>query len=419
MVHALRRRILRTAEHALRENWQRNLAVLWLVQLLSVAGFNTIIPFLPLYVQELGVTDPTQVKLWAGLLSSVPMMTAAVMAPVWGNLADRYGRKLMIMRATLGGAFIVGLMGLTVAPWHLLALRAAQGLFTGIIAAVTVFVSSMVPRTKVGLALGVIQSCVYLGATVVPPLSGLVVDRWGYRLSASMGAVFLLAAALLTLLGVREQFERPQDSQSGETPTRSGMVKAFVSDRALLTTAITLLVVRLAYAFPTGVLALYVQELNRVPERLATVTGVVQSSASLAGALAAVVIGRLGDRLGHARALRYCLMGSALFYVPQALVANPMQLAALQFGLGFFVGGAILSLNALVARRSERGHEGASYGYVFSAGFVGLAIGPLLGSGVASLWSTRSTFAVTGALFLITALTLRRAPSGLPDVEAE
>ena len=102
---------------ALREPWQRNLAVLWVVQLLSVAGFNTILPFLPLYVQELGLTDPSQVKLWAGLLSSVPMVGAAIMAPVWGNLADRYGRKLMIIRASLGAAIIVALLGLATAPW--------------------------------------------------------------------------------------------------------------------------------------------------------------------------------------------------------------------------------------------------------------------------------------------------------------
>lgn len=397
-------RLRRVQCRGFHEPWQRNLAVLWLAQLFSVAGFNTIQAFLPFYVQHLGVTNPSEVKLWAGMLSSSPMIGFAVMAPIWGRLADRRGRKLMVLRASCGGVVVLALMGLATAPWHLLAIRVLQGLTTGIIGAITVLVSSMVPRKRVGFALGLMQTCAYLGGTIVPPLGGLLVDHHGYRVAAFVGASLLLITTLLTLFGVHERFEPVTGGVGAGNHKDANPWQVFRSDRALLGLAAMFLVVRLAQAFPGAVLPLFVQELSKVPGRLATVTGSINSAAALAGALAAVTIGRMGDRIGHRRILLYCLTGSAVFYLPQALVMNTMQLALLQFGLGFFVGGAVLSLNALVARQSEHGREGANYGYVFSAGYIGLAAAPMLGSAVASVWSTRATFAVTAALSLLVAI---------------
>ncbi|TEU13977.1 MAG: MFS transporter [Anaerolineales bacterium] len=407
----LRYRLRRVLCRGFHEPWRRNLAVLWLAQLFSVAGFNTILPFLPFYVQELGVTNPSEVKLWAGMLSSGPMIGFAVMAPIWGQLADRRGRKLMVLRASCGGTVVLALMGLATAPWHLLAIRVLQGLTTGVIAAITVLVSSMVPRKRVGFALGLMQTCVYLGGTIAPPLSGLLVDHHGYRVAAFVGASLLLTTVLLTLFGVHERFEPVTGGVGTDNHKDASPWQVFRSERALLGLAAMLLVVRLAQAFPQAVLPLFVQELSKVPGRLATVTGSIKSAAALAGALAAVTIGHMGDRIGHRRVLLYCLTGSAVFYLPQALVMNTTQLALLQFGLGFFVGGAVLALNALVARQSEHGREGANYGYVFSAGFIGLAAAPMLGSTVASAWSTRATLAVTAALFLLAAIWVGRGTS--------
>jgi DHA1 family multidrug resistance protein-like MFS transporter len=407
----MRRAWLRRWRHprsALSEPWQRDLVVLWVVQLLSVAGFDSIMPFIPFYVQELGITEPRLVELWAGALASIPMAGAAIMSPVWGRMADRYGRKLMVLRATMAASLVIGAIGLVSAPWQLLVLRLFQGLTTGVLAATTVLVSSIVPRKQVGFALGLTQSSIYLGSTIIPPLSGWVVDHFGYRAAAFVGASLLLVAFLTALIGVKERFEPIPDEKRSEGQRQPSGLRSLLSHPVLLSLAITLLLVRLAQSFPQAVLPLFVQQLTTDASRLATVTGMVNSAASMTGALAAVVVGRLGDRLGHRRVLLYCLIGSALFYLPESMARSTTQLAMLQLGLGFFVGGAVLTLNALVARQSERGREGVNYGVMFSAGFVGLAVGPMIGSTIAATSSYRVSLAATAAVCVLAALLVER-----------
>jgi DHA1 family multidrug resistance protein-like MFS transporter len=332
------------------------------------------------------------------------MIGGAVMAPIWGRLADRHGRKLMVLRATCGAMTVIALTGLVRAPWQLLALRAVQGFITGVIAAVTTLVSSMVPRDRVGWALGLMQSSVYVANTISPPLGGMLADHHGYRVSAFVGASLVLITLLLTLFAVHEDFDPPVRTSRRPRMSLASRWEHLRSNQALFNLAVMWVALRLAQAFPEPVMPLFVQELGSASGRFATLTGMVNGSTALAGALAALTIGRLGDRYGYQRTLLYCLAGGAASYLPQAFVTAAVQLAILQFGLGFSVAGAVITLTALVARRSEKGQEGANLGLAFSAGFVGSATGPLLGSVVASVWSTRATLALTSALFLAAAV---------------
>ncbi len=146
--------------------WKRNLAVIWVGEFLAISGFSLIIPFLPYYVQELGVRDPRQVALWAGMLTSAHAVAMTVVAPFWGNLADCYGRKLMVERSMFGGAFVLALMGFAQNVYQLLALRFLQGALTGTVVAATTLVASSVPRERIGSSLGLLQMAIYLGTAL-------------------------------------------------------------------------------------------------------------------------------------------------------------------------------------------------------------------------------------------------------------
>ena len=203
---------------SLTRGWQRNLYVIWVAELVAIAGFTVVIPFLPYYVQELGVTDPEQVAIWSGLVFTSHGITMAILSPLWGSLADRYGRKLMVQRAMFGGAVVLGAMGFVRNVQQLVILRALQGGLTGTIPAATTLVASSVPRRKSGYALGLLQMAIYSGASVGPLLGGLVADAFGYRAAFWVTAALLFTAGLSVFFLVEERVEpsrQKEDSPSG------------------------------------------------------------------------------------------------------------------------------------------------------------------------------------------------------------
>jgi len=162
------------------QTWQRNLYILWVAELVAIAGFTVVLPFLPYYVQDLGVTEPEQVEFWSGLLFASHAIAMAIFSLIWGSVADRYGRKMMVERAMFGGAVVMGAMGFVQNVQQLVLLRGLQGCLTDTIAATTL-VASSVPRQRSGHALGLLQMAVYSGASAGPLLGGLVADHFGYR----------------------------------------------------------------------------------------------------------------------------------------------------------------------------------------------------------------------------------------------
>jgi DHA1 family multidrug resistance protein-like MFS transporter len=377
--------------------------------MLATFGFTLFTPFLPLFVQTLGISDPAQAKLWAGLVTSIYMVGATVATPIWSGLSDRYGRRVMLLRATCTAVVIISLMGAVTTPWQLLILRLLQGLGAVVNPLVTVLASSIVAREQMGFSLGLIQGSVYLGSTFAPPLGGMIADRWGYRPAAFLGAGVLAITSILVLVGVRERFVRPLPPQRTGPRRPLDALRALSSDRSLLKLAVIFMLVRLAQALPQPLVPLFVQELSDVPERLATVAGGILSAAALAGALAAVGVGRLADRFGHRRVLLYSSLAAAAFGFAQVFARDNLQFGLLQFGSGLFVAAATLAVNALVANRAHQGHEGTDFGVVFGVSFVGWTIGPVIGSAVAAAWAMRAVFGISAALFLLATLWTARS----------
>ncbi len=383
------------------ETWKRNLYVIWFAELVAIAGFAVVFPFLPYYVQELGITELHEIELWSALVIAAQAVTMAIFAPIWGSVADRYGRKLMVQRAMFGGAVVIAAMGFVQNVQQLVILRMVQGMLTGTVPAATTLVASSAPRDRSGYALGLLQMAVWTGASVGPLVGGVLADTWGYR------AAFLVTGSMLFLAGitvwrfVEEDFTPP--TRDGSDP-ESGFwygIKLVVHNRSLLSLFTIRAVVRMATRLMGPILPLFIQSLVPSTTRIASLTGLISGVRAATGAIGAVTLGRASDRFGYRRVLLICATGVALIYVPQFFVTNPWQLLVLQGALGLVMSGVLASISALLATLAPEGHQGAVYGVDASVVAIANAMGPILGATVAATLGLRAPFMLAAGLFFL------------------
>ncbi|HEX9116456.1 MAG TPA: MFS transporter [Anaerolineae bacterium] len=397
--------------------WRRTLYTLWFTQFIAIAGFSFVTPFIPYYIQGLGITDTASVALWAGLSSSACSFALALMAPVWGALSDRYGRKVMILRATLIGAVVLALMGFVVSVQQLLALRFLQGVFTGTIAASTTLVAGIVPDEHRGAALGSLQTAVYLGTTLGPLMGGVVGDAFGYRRSFWITGALLLLSGLLVLLFVKEHFQPAADTLTQRRPGYRQSLAFLASGGVLLIALLTArILLRAGMMIPAPTMALFVQSLLPGGQHAALVTGLISGSMAIGGALGAPLIGNWGDRWGYRPLLIASGILGVIAFIPQSLAPSAGWLIVFQFLSGFAEGGTLATTMALLAGVAAGGHQGTVFGLDASATGLASAIGPLLGAGIAALLGLRAPFilaaAVLGAGVLVV---LSRVPRLAPS----
>lgn len=394
------------------ETWKRNLYVIWAAELAAIAGFSVVFPFLPYYVQELGVTETHEIELWSGALFASQAVTMAIFAPVWGALADRFGRKLMVERAMFGGAVILSLMGFAQSVHQLVILRAIQVIFTGTVPAATTLVASTAPRERAGYALGLLQTAVWAGASVGPLLGGLLADAWGYRAAFLVTGSLLFAAGLVVWRFVDEEFQPPQTgARIAGAGLWSGLGLVFRT-RALLFVFVVEFIGRTATRLIGPVLPLFVQSLAPSTSRLASLTGLITGVSAASSALGAATLGRASDRLGYRRILLTCAAGVACVYIPMYFVTSPWQLLALQALLGLAMSGVLAALSALLSNLAPEGRQGAVYGLDTTVVAAANAVGPMFGASTAALLGLRMPFAVAAVLFALAGLAAWRLIPG-------
>ncbi len=403
----------------LTERWQRNLAAIWLAQTLTMIAFSFVFPFIPLYVQELGVEDPQLAAQWAGLISAASALSMAVSQPFWGNMADRWGRRPMVIRSMLGGAVVVALMGFATTPEHLVVVRLLQGTVTGTQAASNALVATSTPKHRLGFALGMLQVAVFLGNSFGPLVGGVVADTFGYRIACYGAGALMLIGGVVVMGLVQENFTPP----SATTPQRGVLneSKALLSIPALSAMLAVIFMIQAGGTIIAPVLSLFVAELNGA-DNAATAAGMILAASGAISAISALVLGRIGDRVGHTRILTICLAGAAISCIPQAFVHQVWELLALRMVLGAFLGGLMPTANALLAAQVPQERRGAVFGLAATANAMSNGLGPLSGAGIAAQWGFRAVFMATGVLFAIAfgwvTLGLRRyqVPTPRPQV---
>jgi len=404
--------------------WNVTLYAVWAGELLALVGFSSRVPFLPFYLGDLGVSDVSGQALWSGAINAAGAAAMAITAPIWGLLADRYGRKPMLLRGLFGGAGVVVLMGFANAPWQLLGLRVLEGALTGTVAAATALVATSAPKRRLGYALGMVQTAVFAGAAAGPLFGGFAYDRIGPRATFVLARAMLFCGGVTVALLARERFTRVAThamTDEGQGRWRRFRTSgAFLFTSAMLTMLGAIFAVRLIAVAMQPIIPLFVQQLSPDDPHVATVAGIVLGSAGFTSAFAAAYFGRLGDRTGHRRVLAISLLGAGLVYLPMAFVRDPWQLALLQALMGVAAGGLIPSANALIAHLTPVERRGAIFGLTAAISAVGGFIGPLVGAFLATSLGFRATFIASGTLLLAVAAmviwsaetTARRRPDG-------
>jgi DHA1 family multidrug resistance protein-like MFS transporter len=396
-------------------SWRFTLYAAWVAQIISIIGFSFVMPFFPFYIRELGITDPRLVPIWSGLVMTAGGISMTVAGPLWGIVADRYGRKLMVQRAMFGGAVIMGLMGLVSNVYHLLVLRLLQGAVTGTVPASIALVSSVTPRNRMGYSLGLMQMAVFAGSSLGPWLGGSVADRFGYRMPFAVTAGLLVCAGLLVLFGTRERFQRPAAHEVQAAPSIRGLLR--------LPGVATLLAVYFALNLSATIVApifpLFVERLLHTDVGAASATGMILAISGIAAAAAAVVIGRASDRLGPRRILAAATAAAGLMCFPQAVARTVGQLLAVRVVFGLAAGGMGPTLNSLVAGLVPRHRLGSIYGMTAAASSLGAAMGPLLGGWLAASMGLRAPFVLMGAMLLLLSVMVQWRVAPPPPGDAE
>lgn len=378
--------------------WQRTLWVAAIAQTFSILGFNCVIPFLPLYVQHLGVHGAAGVTLWAAILSGGSAICMAVTAPIWGVLADRYGRKIMVARSMASAALLIALMGLVQNVYQLLVLRMLQGMFTGTVSASQALIASQAPRERLGFSLGVMQTAVYVGTSVGPLLGGVVADALGFRPTFVAAGALLFVGACIVILFIQEE-RRFAEHRGGSRPKLVAGMREALEIPVLPAMIGTVFAVQFGITIVFPILPQFVQYLQGPADHAATVTGLVLGAAGVAGAIASVSTGFLSDRLGYRFVLVGASLAAALLSAPQFAVTATWELFVLRVLVGFALGAILPAVSALTATLVPAEKRGTAYGLTGSATAIGFGAGPLAAAAVVDVAGIRAVF-VTAALVL-------------------
>ncbi|CYU50791.1 multidrug efflux MFS transporter [Streptococcus suis] len=375
--------------------WKQNLKVAWLGNFLTGTSFTLVMPFISVFVEELGV-GPGQVEYYAGLAVSVNALAAALMAPIWGSLADRYGRKPMMVRAAFAMIFTMGGMAFVPNVFWLLALRVLNGVFTGYIPNATALVASQVPKDKTGYALGTLSTGAVAGNLIGPTLGGILAEMFGVHMVFLLVGLLYAIVVLLTVFYIREDFVPVKRGEAMSVKE----VFAQVKDRQMLVGLfVTSMIIIAAAQAVVPILTLYVRHLGQT-DNLLFVAGFIISLPGMASLVTSGYLGKLGDKIGNHRLLLMALTYSLLINVLCVFAENPFQLGLLRFMYGFGTGALLPSVNSLLTKLTPK--EGISRIFSYNQLFnnLGSVVGPMMGSAVAAHMGYDWVFYLSSGLVL-------------------
>lgn len=391
--------------------WKGNLIVCFLGSFTTIIGMTLLLPFLPLYVEQLGVTDHAAIVQWSGIAYGATFLTAGLTAPLWGWLADRYGRKLMLIRASLGMAIAMSLIGMASNVWELVGLRLLAGLLGGYASGSMVLVAAQTPKDKTGWALGVLSAGIMAGNLVGPLVGGILPTMIGIRMTFLAAGTVIFLTFIATIAFIREAPRPPRkDAQ------KAGWKWSLIPDKrpviAMLFTGLLLMIANMSIE---PIITVYVGGLVEL-SRVTFIAGIVMSAAALGSILSASHLGKLADRIGHWKIVVICLGVAAGLLIPQAFVTSEWQLVFLRFLMGLALGGLLSAIASVIRHNVPETMVGGVLGYSVSAQYAGQVIGPLAGGFIGGQIGMQAVFLGTAILMAFGAATnfvlMRRAMAG-------
>lgn len=396
------------------ESWRVNLISVWFGCFFTGLAISQILPFLPLYISQLGVTSHEALSMWSGLTFSVTFLISAIVSPMWGSLADRKGRKLMLLRASLGMAIAILLQAFATNVWQLFLLRGVMGLTSGYIPNAMALVASQVPRERSGWALSTLSTAQISGIIGGPLMGGFIADHVGLRAVFCITAALLVVSFLVTLFLIKEGV-RPTIKKSERLSGKA--VFASLSHPALVISLFfTTMVIQLCNGSIGPILALFIKSIVPDSSNIAFLSGLIASVPGISALISAPRLGKLGDRIGTERILMATLIFAVVLFFAMSWVTTPLQLGVLRFLLGFADGAMLPAVQTLLVKYSSDQITGRIFGYNQSFMYLGNVAGPLMGATVSAMAGFRWVFIATASIVLINiwqlAIALRRRRGG-------
>ncbi len=382
-------------------SWKRNFYTLWVAEIFAIIGFQAVQPFLAYYVQELDVETLDEALIWAGYMGSAAGFAMALSSPVWGALADRFGRKAMVVRSMIGGGLAVLFMAYADTVVELLVARALQGALAGTVTACITLVSTTTPKQHLGFAMGMMQGAFLLGAALGPLMGGPFIEAFGYHACFQVSAVMVILAGAAVQLLVHEDFTARSNGREGGSGGGSFMADAgrLLRTKAFAVTMVCVVLIQFAYGVVMPVIPLFLQQLAGHAD-IISLAGLIFSLMSLTGALSSAFMGKWILRIGVERTLFFGLLSTAFFLVLQGGSTSVMMLAVLQVMGGLATGAVRPVANTIVTFVVPEEDRGKAFGIMTSAAALGWALGPLVGGYVGASWGFRHVFYVTAILFV-------------------
>jgi DHA1 family multidrug resistance protein-like MFS transporter len=380
--------------------WKRNLIVCWFGMFVAGVGMSQIAPILPIYIKHLGVHNEGLISQFSGIAFGSTFIISAIFSPIWGYAADKYGRKPMLLRASLGMAIVIFLMGFSQNVYELLGLRALMGVIAGYSSACTTLIATQTDEEHTGWALGAISTSNIAGSLLGPTIGGFIAENFGLQNVFFITGILLFASFITTMLFVKESFTRQNKKALGTKEVWNS-----VPDKSLtIILLVSFFVISVALFSIEPIITVYVTQLSSHANHVALVAGITFSISGLANIIAAPRLGKISDKIGPQKIILFALIVSGIIFIPQAFVSNPEQLMVLRFLFGLATAGLIPSVNTLLKRITPTSLTGRVFGFGMSARYLGGFGGSILGGQVAAYLGIRYIFFITSALLLINAL---------------
>jgi MFS transporter, DHA1 family, multidrug resistance protein len=384
--------------------WSKNLFAVTAATFIGFTGFTLVMPFLPLYFRQLGVTDVGEIAMWSGVSLGVTPAVTALMAPLWGRLADRFGRKIMIERSLASFVIVMAAMGFVTQAWHVLALRALQGLFAGYGALALTMAADAAPRGRMAFAIGTVQTAQRIGPALGPVIGGTVAQLVGLRRAFLVTAGFYVVALVIV-------FTMYHERRSGSHADAKGEARITFRNVLELENFVLLIAVVFGLQFVDRsfgpVLPLYLNELGTSIDRIPILSGVLFSISAGAGAVGNHLCRGLLSRM-HARAVIASSAAVAAVGISSYVFASGV--GALMFGtvvFGLAIGASSTAAYTAAGAVIPPEARGAGFGLLSTGSLMGLAISPIV-CGLLATQSLRAVFVLdVVALLLVAGLVLR------------
>lgn len=389
--------------------WRRNLTICVFGSFTTLVSLTLLLPFLPVYVEQLGVKQPSSIVTWSGIAFGATFLGTGLTAPLWGHLGDRVGRKPMLVRAALGMAIVMSMIGLAHNVYQLVLLRLVAGLIGGYASSSMVLIATQAPPERAGWALGVLSTGSLTG-NLVGPLVGGILPQWiGIRHTFFVSGGVIGIAVLATIFLVRED----RGTVASRFRRTFQPSPAIAWDKTLRITLLSMFATAMLVLFSNmsiePIITVYLEFLHVGRDQVVLDAGLVMAASALGSILIAARLGRIADRIGGWRMISWCLAAAGLTLIPQAFVTQWWQLAGLRFLLGMTLAGLLPSIAKVIKHEVPERSLGKAIGYSQSSQYAGQVLGPLMGAALGTHLGMRSVFMVTGVLLILGSLLNRIA----------